>query len=104
VRFSAQGEFKNTKKTFWGKSCQKLFAKKLQAVTGKTKKNPVIFFLRSSIFFIAFLAVSLHDELKSTPEFLGVCQFLGELQQGEFKHTQTQNYPAPKTKTNKNID
>jgi hypothetical protein len=56
---SQRGEFKN--KSFFGEvhvTCQKLFVKKLRG-----KINPVIFFLR---FFIAFLAVSLHEELKNT--------------------------------------
>jgi hypothetical protein len=63
---SQQGEFKNTTKTFWGKSISKtknLWPKMLR------KKN---FFLSSFpielFYFIAFLAVSLHEEPKNTIE------------------------------------
>jgi hypothetical protein len=50
VRFSTRG-VKKHHKTFWEKPCQKLFAKKVE------KKN-----VFPSILFIAFLAVSLHEE------------------------------------------
>jgi hypothetical protein len=57
---SQQGEFKNTKKNFLGKIHVKNFwPKKLR----KTKKSCRLF---PSIFFIAFLAVSLHEDPKNT--------------------------------------
>ena len=56
---SQQGEFKNTIKNFLGKIYVKNFwPKKLR------KKNPFVFSHRN--FFIAFLAVSLHEEPKNT--------------------------------------
>ena len=59
---SQQGEFKNTiKNLFGGSPCQKLLAEKVE------KKKT--FFLSSfpiDFFFIAFLAVSLHEEPKNT--------------------------------------
>jgi len=58
---SQQGEFKNTIKNFLGKIYVKNFwPKKLR------KKKHFSFRLFPSIFFIAFLAVSLHEEPKNT--------------------------------------
>jgi hypothetical protein len=61
---SQQGEFKNTIKLFWGKKIhvKNFWPKKLR------KKNffPVVFSHR--FFFIAFLAVSLHEEPQKTIE------------------------------------
>jgi hypothetical protein len=61
VRFSTRGVQKHHKKLFGENLCQKLLAEKVE------KKKT--FFLSSfpiDIFFIAFLAVSLHEELKNT--------------------------------------
>jgi hypothetical protein len=61
VRFSAKGVASKTPQTtFWGKSMSTTFYPKNE---GEKGLFPVIFFLR---FFIAFLAVSLHEELKNT--------------------------------------
>jgi hypothetical protein len=60
---SQPGEFKNTTTSFWKKSMSKTFCQKL---SGKKlflchlPSPPLRFFV------IAFLAVSLHDELKNT--------------------------------------
>jgi hypothetical protein len=62
---SQQGQLKNYhKKLFGGNPCQKLLAEKVE------EKNffPVVFSHR--FFFIAFLAVSLHEEPKIRPENL----------------------------------
>jgi hypothetical protein len=60
VRFSTRGVQKHHKKCFGGSPCQKLLAEKVEG----DKKT---FFLSSFPFdfFIAFLAVSLHEELKN---------------------------------------
>jgi hypothetical protein len=62
VRFSTRGVQKHHTKLFWGSPCRKLFAKKVE------KKNfvPVVCRFSFSFFLTAFLAVSLHDELKNT--------------------------------------
>jgi hypothetical protein len=60
---SQQGYFKNTKNTFWKKSMSKPFYKEVE---GKNTFFPIVFFFFPSVLFIAFLAVSLHDELKNT--------------------------------------
>jgi hypothetical protein len=58
---SQQGDFKNTIKKLFGESpCQKLLAEKVE----KTKRFSCLLF--PSIFFIAFLAFSLHEEPKNT--------------------------------------
>ena len=58
---SQQGEFKNTIKNFLGKIYVKNFwPKKLR------KKNFFPFVFSHRFFFIAFLAVSLHEEPKNT--------------------------------------
>jgi hypothetical protein len=61
VRFSTRGVQKHHKKLFWENLCQKLLAEKVE------KKKT--FFLSSfpiEFFFIAFLAVSLHEVPKNT--------------------------------------
>ena len=60
VRFSTRGVQKHHKTLFGGSTCQKLLAEKVEE-----KK---LFFLRlfPSIFLIAFLAVSLHEQPKNT--------------------------------------
>jgi hypothetical protein len=61
VRFSTRGVQKHHKKLFGESLCQKLLAEKVE------KKKT--FFLSSfpiEFFFIAFLAVSLHEEPKNT--------------------------------------
>jgi hypothetical protein len=60
VRFSTRGVQKYYKKLFGESPCQKLLAEKVE------KKNPFSCRLFPSIFFIAFLAVSLHEEPKNT--------------------------------------
>jgi hypothetical protein len=55
-----QGEFKKNTKTFGGKSMSKPLSKTIEG-----KKTCFLSFF-SFGFFIAFLAVSLHDELKNT--------------------------------------
>jgi len=57
---SQHGEFKNTTKTFWGKSMSKTFCPK------SWEKKTFFLSFFPSIFLIAFLAVSLHEELKNT--------------------------------------
>jgi hypothetical protein len=58
---SQQGEFKNTIKKLFGENlCQKLLAEKVE------KKNFFPFVFSHRKFFIAFLAVSLHEEPKNT--------------------------------------
>jgi len=58
---SQQGELKNTSKNFFGEVYVKNFwPKKLR------KKNFFPFVFSHRIFFIAFLAVSLHEEPKNT--------------------------------------
>jgi hypothetical protein len=57
---SQQGEFKNTTKTFWGKSMSKTLAAEVE------KKRIFSCRLFPSTFFIAFLAVSLHEVPKNT--------------------------------------
>jgi hypothetical protein len=61
VRFSTRGVQKHHKKLFGENPCQKLLAEKVEE-----KKNffPVVF--SHQFFFIVFLAVSLHDEPKTT--------------------------------------
>jgi hypothetical protein len=54
--------FKNAIKAFWGKSMSKT-QKKLPKKLRKTTFFPVVCFPR---FFVSFLAVSLHEELKNT--------------------------------------
>jgi hypothetical protein len=60
VRFSTKGVKNHRKKLFGENTCQKLLAEKVE------KKNffPFVFSHRFS--FIAFLAVSLHEEPKNT--------------------------------------
>jgi hypothetical protein len=60
VLFSTRGVQKHHKKRFGEIPCQKLLAEKVE------KKKPFSFRLFPSIFFIAFLAVSLHEEPKNT--------------------------------------
>jgi hypothetical protein len=60
VRFSTRGVQKHHKKLFGENICQKLLAEKVE------KKKLFSFRLFPSIFFIAFLAVSLHEEPKNT--------------------------------------
>jgi hypothetical protein len=60
VRFSTRGVQKHHKTIFGGNTCQKLLAEKVEG------KNLFSFRLFPSIFFIAFLAVSLHEEPKNT--------------------------------------
>jgi hypothetical protein len=61
---SQQGEFKNTIKKKIGENlCQKLLAEKAE------KKKLFSFRLFPSIFFIAFLVVSLHEEPKNTIKY-----------------------------------
>jgi hypothetical protein len=60
VRFSTRGVQKHYKKLFGESPCQKLLAEKVE----KKKLFPVVFSHR--FFFIAFLAVSLHEEPKNT--------------------------------------
>jgi hypothetical protein len=61
VRFSTRGVKKRPKKTFGESPCQKLLAEKVE------KKTLFSCRLFPSIFcFIAFLAVSLHEEPKNT--------------------------------------
>jgi hypothetical protein len=60
VRFSTRGVQKHHKKLFGGNPCQKLLAEKVE------KKKLFSFRLFPSIFFVAFLAVSLHEEPKNT--------------------------------------
>jgi hypothetical protein len=60
VRFSTRGVQKHHKNLFWGSPCQKPLAEKVE------KKKLFSFRLFPSIFFIAFLAVFLHEEPKST--------------------------------------
>jgi hypothetical protein len=64
VRFSTRGVQKHHKNLFGESPCQKLLAGKLK------KKNffPVVFSHRFC--FIAFLAVSLHEEPKNTTKIL----------------------------------
>jgi hypothetical protein len=57
---SQQGEFKNTPKKIGGSPCQKLLAKKVHL-----RKKTFSLSSFPSICFIAFLAVSLHDEPKN---------------------------------------
>jgi hypothetical protein len=59
VRFSTRGVQKHHQKLFGGSLCQKPLAEKVEG-----KKIPFVFSHR--IFFIAFLAVSLHEEPKNT--------------------------------------
>jgi hypothetical protein len=57
---SQQGKFKNTiNKKIGENPCQKLLAEKVERFCFSCRLFP-------SIFFIAFLAVSLHEELKNT--------------------------------------
>jgi hypothetical protein len=60
VRFSTRGVQKHHKKRFGGNPCQKLLAEKVE------KKQLFSCRLSHQIFFIAFLAVSLHEEPKNT--------------------------------------
>jgi hypothetical protein len=60
VRFSTRGVQKHHKTLFGGNTCQKLLAEKVE------EKKLFSFRLFPSIFFIAFLAVSLHEEPKNT--------------------------------------
>jgi hypothetical protein len=60
VRFSTREVQKHHKKLFGENLCQKLLAEKVE------KKKLFSFRLFPSTFFIAFLAVSLHEESKST--------------------------------------
>jgi hypothetical protein len=66
IKDAKQGEFKNAikNKLFGGSPCQALLAKKVE----RKKSFSLSFF--SSIFFIAFLAVSLHEELKNTIQII----------------------------------
>jgi hypothetical protein len=60
---SQQGEFKNTiKKSNWKKFMSKTFGRKSR------EKKLFSFRLFPSIFFIAFFAVSLHEEPKNTDQ------------------------------------
>jgi hypothetical protein len=60
VRFSTRGVQKHHKKLFGENTCQKLLAEKVEG-------KKLSYFRRfPSIFFIAFLAVSLHEEPKNT--------------------------------------
>jgi hypothetical protein len=61
VRFSTRGVQKHHKTLFWGNTCQKLLAEKVER-----KKNFFPFVFSHRFFFIAFLAVSLHEEPKNT--------------------------------------
>jgi hypothetical protein len=60
VRFSTRGVQKHHKTLFGGNTCQKPLAEKVE------EKNLFSFRLFPSISFIAFLAVSLHEEPKNT--------------------------------------
>jgi hypothetical protein len=60
VRFSTRGVQKHYKKLFGESPCRKLLAEKVE------KKKPFSCRLFPSIFVIAFLAVSLHEEPKNT--------------------------------------
>jgi hypothetical protein len=60
VRFSTRGVQKRHKTLFGGSTCQKLLAEKIE------EKKLFSFRLFPSIFFIAFLAVSLHEEARNT--------------------------------------
>jgi hypothetical protein len=60
VRFSTRGVQKHYKKLFGESPCQKLLAEKVE------EKKSFSCRLFPSIFFIAFLAVSLHEEPKNT--------------------------------------
>jgi hypothetical protein len=59
VRFSTRGVQKHHKTLFGGSTCQKILAEKVEG-----KKNSFVFSHR--FFFIAFLAVSLHEEPQNT--------------------------------------
>jgi hypothetical protein len=62
VRFSVRG-FQKHDKTFWKKSMPKTFYKKVEEES--------IFFCHLPLrLFIAFMAVSLHEELKNTIQLL----------------------------------
>jgi hypothetical protein len=63
VRFSTRGVQEHHKTLFWGNTCQKLLAEKVE----ETKLFS--FRLFPSILVIAFLAVSLHEEPKNTVFF-----------------------------------
>jgi hypothetical protein len=60
VRFSTRGVQKHHKTLFGGSTCQKLLAEKVE------RKNFSPFVFSHRFFFIAFLAVSLHEKPKST--------------------------------------
>jgi hypothetical protein len=60
VRFSTRGVQKHQKKLLGGNPCQKLLAEKVEIFFFFLLSFPIDFC------FIAFLAVSLHEELKNT--------------------------------------
>jgi hypothetical protein len=74
VRFSTRGVFKPPSKNLGGNPCQKLLAEKVE----------ILFSCRvfPSISFIAFLAVSLHEEPKNI-------QIFSKIRPGNLKKSQT---------------
>ena len=94
VRFSTRGVQKHHKNFLGQAYCQKLLAEKVER-----KKNFFPFVFSHRLFFIAFLAVSLHEEPKNTTKIFSKIRLVN-LKESQKKYRGTYLAPLLKGRLN----